>query len=314
MIDILDSIYSYLKPNNTKLTSLFYSSLRYLTRLSAILILPLYFYLTKNNKRFRLSTAEKTSARIIVSLTTFPGRINQVWLVIETILRQTKKPDLIILYLSKCQFPGKQALPKKLLSQEKRGLNIIFVQNDLKSHKKYFYSIKTYPNDFIITIDDDIFYRTKMIENLYNDSLKYPRTVIAQYCKKMTYNNNILSEYCKWTELERETSPTYNNFFGSGGGTLFPPKSLLKDITNENLFMSLCPTADDIWLNAMCRVNKVKIRKANCSNLFLPIINGDKETLDQINNGMNQNDIQITKVTEYYKKTLNQNIFSENYN
>ena len=54
--------------------------------------------------------------------------------------------------------------------------------------------------------------------------------------------------------------------------------------------------------------------KANCSNLFLPIINGDKETLDQINNGMNQNDIQITKVTEYYKKTLNQNIFSENYN
>ena len=43
--------------------------------------------------------------KIIVSLTSFPGRINEVWICIESLMRQTFKPDAIELWLSLKQFP-----------------------------------------------------------------------------------------------------------------------------------------------------------------------------------------------------------------
>ena len=54
--------------------------------------------------------------KLIVSLTSFPARINTVHQVIESLLNQTKKADKIILWLAPEQFPnGEKDLPEKLL-------------------------------------------------------------------------------------------------------------------------------------------------------------------------------------------------------
>ena len=45
--------------------------------------------------------------KIIVSLTSFPGRINEVWICVESLMRQTFKPDAIELWLSLRQFPDR---------------------------------------------------------------------------------------------------------------------------------------------------------------------------------------------------------------
>ena len=45
-------------------------------------------------------TTEKRDTRLIVSLTSFPARIKTVHQTINTLLRQTVKPDHIILWLS----------------------------------------------------------------------------------------------------------------------------------------------------------------------------------------------------------------------
>ena len=51
-------------------------------------------------------------------------------------------------------------IPDNLLGYyNKKQLEIIFVEEDLRSHKKYYYAFKEYQNDIIITIDDDIFIR-----------------------------------------------------------------------------------------------------------------------------------------------------------
>lgn len=57
-------------------------------------------------------------------------------MVIETILSQSIKPDKVILYLSKVQFPRlEEDLPDSLLNMKARGLDIRFVEGDIRSHK-----------------------------------------------------------------------------------------------------------------------------------------------------------------------------------
>ena len=60
--------------------------------------------------------------RIIVSLTSYPPRINSVHKVIESLYRQTVPADEIVLYLSLDEFPEtKQDLPETLRSLDGRG-------------------------------------------------------------------------------------------------------------------------------------------------------------------------------------------------
>ena len=74
---------------------------------------------------------------LIVSLTSFPGRINDVWQVIESLKRQTVKPSKIILWLSLEQFPSKNQIPKSLTKIEDDLFSIRLVDEDFRSHKKY---------------------------------------------------------------------------------------------------------------------------------------------------------------------------------
>ena len=74
------------------------------------------------NKKFeKIGISEESS--IIVSLTSFPERINTVWLTIVTLLSQTLKPKKVLLWLAKSQFEGIE-LPDNLKRLEKYGLEI----------------------------------------------------------------------------------------------------------------------------------------------------------------------------------------------
>ena len=130
---------------------------------------------------------EQVPKELIVSMTSHPARINNVALVVETIYKQTRLPDKVILWLGESRFPGKYAdLPKELvkLATDKK-LDVRWCDDvDLKPHTKYFYAFKEYPDALIITVDDDILYHPKLIENLYNsyglnilDKSKIPVTI-----------------------------------------------------------------------------------------------------------------------------------------
>lgn len=64
--------------------------------------------------------------------------------------------------------------------------------------------------------------------------------------------------------------------------------------------MEKCKFADDVWLNTMCRLNKKKIIVINNLFSYLPILNFSNSKLVAINNGQNQNDVQISNLREYY--------------
>lgn len=302
MIDFLDRLYSILDKNKILEKIRFYGALHRISRLSANIIVPIYFLLTKHNKQYSLEPYAKSEGRIIVSLTTFPVRIRRIWLVIETLLRQTQKPDKIILWLSKEQFPSFDLLPKRLMKQRDRGLEIRLMDGDIRSHKKYYYTLQEFPNDYMLTVDDDVFYRSTMVEDMSDYSHRYPMSVISQNSRKMQWIEDKIESYSLWPIIKEETSPNLFSFFVQGGGTLFPPFAMDPDVLNLNLSVSLTPIADDVWLNAMCRLKGTKIIKTSYFTNMLPVLYLYNETLESLNCGMKQNDVQLLAVREYYIK------------
>lgn len=237
---------------------------------------------------------------VIVSFTSFPARIQEVWQVVECMLRQSYCPKKVILWLSKEQFPQVDDIPVSLRKREGECFNIRLVEEDIRSHKKYYYVSREYPDSLVLLIDDDIYYPTDMIERLIKMYNIHQNAVICQYGYILKYDSQkSLLPYNEWKKVYSENEDP-NFFFGSGGGTLFKPSSLYEDLINKDLFLQLTPTADDIWLNAMVRLVGLKCVMIK-SGLILPItISGKKFNLCNENVGQGMNDVQIFNVRKYY--------------
>lgn len=306
MTDFFCNIYSLIRSQYQLLERIrFNSVLRVIVRNSANILLPLYYKLTANCKHYALQSAEANGTKVIVSLTTFPARIGKVWLVVETMMRQSVKPDKIILWLSEEQFPTLDTLPKQLLSLRQRGLEIRLCPQDIRSHKKYYYTLKEYPEDIMITIDDDIFYHSKILENLLLKHKENPSAVVATHTHIIKFNDNT-SQLLPYAQWERNVRTDSNLFLCSGGGTLFPPHSLYKDITNLRLALQLCPKADDVWLNAMAYLAHTNIIRSSFWCIPLPILNRHNVNLSTTNIGLGENDKQINALKNYYAKSQEQ--------
>lgn len=243
---------------------------------------------------------------IIISLTSFPRRINKVWITIITLLQQSLKPQKVILWLSKDQFPTTKVLPEELLKLTKKGLEIRFVEGDMKSHKKYYYAFKEFPDTPILLVDDDIIYHSKMAEELYKHFTS--RKVHFGYGYQMRRDGNCrILQYNDWKHLSHK-SRNKDLFFGSGGGTLMIPSTMYKDCLREDLFIELCPKADDVWLNAMARLSGLVLEKVR-NESGVPVLINQNKRLSESNVGLSENDNQIENINSYYHKELKRLVF-----
>lgn len=262
--------------------------------------------------KFIYSSKESMSGSksdVIVSLTSFPKRINSLWMVIECLLRQTVAPSKIILWLSELQFPDKENLPSKLIEQQGRGLEIRFVPDDLRSHKKYYYTFLEFPDSPVILADDDILYSPTLIEELLQDFA--PGKIHCSYGSYITRNQDgTLKPYNQWSKKPQKTN-FEDFFFGTGGGTLMIPSDLSEDRCRNEIFTKLCPLADDVWLNAMARINNLSVIKVRTEPI-IPVKIKDNETLADSNLSAKStinNDTQIQDVNSYYLAISGKNIF-----
>jgi hypothetical protein len=272
-----------------------------MTRQTANILLPVSFRMFPSKTVLPLST----QPNLIVSLTSFPARIDKLWMVIECMFRQTVLPNKILLWLSKEQFPSMEDVPARLKAYQTRGLDIQLVENDYRSHKKYLYTLQQYPNDILITIDDDLFYRSTMIEELMAGHEKQPEAIMAHYTHNIQYDKDTILPYNQWQNNVTEGD---HLFFGSGGGTLFPAHSLHKDVCAIETALQVCPNADDVWLNGMARLAMAKIIHTSRHSVLLPILNRHKPMLSSTNL-KGGNDVQIQQLTDYCINAFNKNPF-----
>lgn len=335
---------------------------------------------------------------VIVSLTTFTPRVDDLIFVIYSILNNTYLPERAVLALSEEDFPYKELnIPSLVIDLLKKfpAYEILWVDN-IRSYKKLIPVLSKYSDKTIITIDDDIYYNNRFIENLMMEHVLFPDTVIAsrghlikfageaeaslnsksttddkdispekgssttrenkkeefnklnqlevletletpkileypnsqkypEYSMYSKYHESLKSSEIIDTEAAQNRVLPYNSWkrntklpFASHfilptgcGGILYPPGSLYQDTRNQDLFMKLAPSCDDLWFWAMSTLNgfKKKIIRSRFdlihTDIATEIGSNDKPTLMKINyiNGDN-NDIQFRHILDYYPKLM----------
>lgn len=250
---------------------------------------------------------------VIVSLTSFPARINTVWMVVESLKNQTLRPMKIILWLSKEQFPTKQDIPNSLWECEDSLFEVRIVDGDIRSHKKYYYVLQEYPDKSFVTCDDDIYYHPKMLQKLVETGKRYQCCIIANDTAEMKWDGEgNLKSYKDWGRDPKAYSS--KNLVQIGiGGVLYPPHCLCNYVTRMDLFTRLAPLADDLWLSLMARLNGTPVIQAPDYALPLPI-ESNAPTLSSENNGNNMNDQQIIKMREWLQQEGLEDVYSSDYN
>lgn len=274
-------------------------------------IYALYESIKKHSYEDMLALRSKD---ITVSLTSYPGRISYVHSVIENIAAQTLKPKRVLLWLAKPQFPnGKDDLPQNLLDCVNRGeVEIRWCDEDLRSHKKYFYTMQEYPDDIVITVDDDLVYPSDMIFNLYQSYLAFPDCVSGMrvHVIGLDRKNKKIINYSSWMkQFDWEILTPSSQFFATtGAGCLFPPGSVDSHAFNKEKIFELCPFADDIWVNFMVLAKGVKTVCA-VKNFGLRYSAPQEDSLFIYNSANNKNEEQFNAVKDWLEKDFGENYF-----
>ena len=260
--------------------------------------IPVYnWYKQHPSKHYGLNEINREQ-KIIVSLTSYPKRINTVWLTIETLLRQTIKPDKVILWLADDQFDGMESLPSELLNLQKRGLTIRFCDN-LRSHKKYFYVMQEYPEDIIILADDDMFYPYDTIKQLMKMHKKFPNDICTMTAQVMAPSFEAMPSVWRNPMLKEKFVHSDQIQVFTGSGSLYPPHSFSNEVFDENKINEICPYADDLWLTFMAKCNNTKITARYPWTAFPIMIYGtSEESLWQVNATGGNNDKQWKALLE----------------
>ncbi|MCC8192287.1 MAG: glycosyltransferase [Ruminococcus sp.] len=249
-----------------------------------------------------INLEEDRQEKIIVSLTSYGERVKTVYLCIKSLMLQTVKPDKIILYLG--TDVTKDQLNEELLSLCKYGLEIRYNCCDIKPHKKYYFSMQEFPDDIVITVDDDVVYEKSLIKSLLKGSEKFPKAVICKRARIITRDENgELLPYAGWALCNDRKMKERMDLLPTGaGGVLYPPKSISSEAFNIEKINKYGLYADDIWL-------KLMEVKAGTPVVFVkPMIDSLAETPNSQANALNkenvdhgQNDYYISELEKLFQ-------------
>ena len=251
----------------------------------------------------------KREVPLIVSLTSYEERFDDLVISLYSLLNQTIKPDKIILWLSDnlCL----NDVPYDITRFIKNGLEIRFVK-DIGSYTKAIYAFKEFSKSIIVTADDDIYYPKDWLQKLYYSYIAHTEDIQVHRAHRVRIKDKRIAPYESWTKHVEEESARFDNFLTGVGGVLYPPNCFSKEVLREDVFLKFAPYADDVWFWVMSLVHNRKIRIVKNHNSvlyctdFLGQIMQNRRSLYKINS-KGQNDKQLDELLKLY----GQNVYSK---
>ena len=196
--------------------------------------------------------------KVIVSLTSFPAAIPYAKDAVKSILAGNTLPDKVVLYLTFSQFKdSKIPLELMALANNNQLFEIRNYKEDIRSYRKLIPALKDFPNDIIVTIDDDVSYHKDMLRDLLHLHKQIPDVIIANRAKKIKLN----APYRQWKKYRwyhfftNRLHFSFKNIQTGVGGVLYPPNSLSQEMMGSDIFKEIAPTTDDIWFWAAAVAN-----------------------------------------------------------
>lgn len=189
------------------------------------------------------------SERVIVSMTSYPGRIGNVGKAIYLLLmKQTRKPDEIHLWLAEPEFPNREKdLPQELqLIFDLDNVFLHWLPKNTYCHKRHEYFNIAKEDDCIFIVDDDTYYANNLIETVMKTHDKHPDAVIC-------YNRASYHKY-KGKHILYPISPLGGPYINVGrinGNSMFPFKVMPKAVYakgNIETRDQCTPICDESWI------------------------------------------------------------------
>lgn len=196
---------------------------------------------------------------LIVSVTSHPPRFGTLHLSLGCLLDQSVRPDRVLLWIAR---EDVDRLPESVTSLKDRGLQIA-ICDEMGPFKKLVPALEQYPEAYVVTADDDLYYPRRWLETLTEASDGC--TIVCHIAHRPRLDRDgRFAPYAEWRKNVQDQAarrPSPDIMPTSGSGVLFPPGSLDPIVTERSRFLALCPTGDDLWYHWTARLNGTPARK-----------------------------------------------------
>lgn len=227
-------------------------------------------HLAREDKRLKKETARQIMSLpdsmiggqikdddFVLSLTSYGERVeSSLPYALYSLATQTVRPKKIAVYLDREHWSDEK-LPSLLRKLQSVGVEFNYCE-DLRSHTKLIPALVQYPNNPIITFDDDMYYNSDCLSwmtEAYQKSDK--KTILGQWGAIPEMKNGKFIPYNDWKDCKNGDEHSPISFFGCSG-VCYPPHVFDEEILKKELFLKLCPIADDIWFWAMEERQQIK--------------------------------------------------------
>lgn len=200
----------------------------------------------------------------IVAVASYGKRIATFSKMLETLLMQDTYAFKTVVILPESDFPHKFVdLPADVLYLlDALDAEVLWAQEDFKSHNKYYWPLKKYPETTLITLDDDCYYPGDVIKTLWNAHEQYANCVVALRTHRMKFSTKgTILPYDDW-EYDQQSvlnTPSAQLFPTGVGGVLYPAAVFGNQLLQPKLIKDLCLGADDIWLKFNTALTHTKV-------------------------------------------------------
>lgn len=276
-------------------------------------------YMKKKRRAFERRSAQRSALRaverfpmvgqrsahplpgpLVISLTSYAKRFATLHLTLRSLLDQTVAADQIALWVSP---DDHDALPDavKLLTLD--GVSIRKTK-DIRSYTKLVPALHAFPEAFILTADDDIYYPPTWVETIVNAAMNAPGSVIARRAHMAVVSRSGETlPYTRWGHAVTDEADA-----GAGlailptgvGGVLYPPRVLGDEVFNEQAFLDICPYADDLWFFWMELIGGVGRYRVGEARKFVAWPSTQETGLLNENLHLGRNDTQRAAIEKRY--------------
>ena len=184
-----------------------------------------------------------------------------------SLMAQSVAPDRVDLWIAGSD---RASLPDDVTGLQAHGLSIHSC-DDLRSYKKIIPTLVLGDAGFLVIADDDVFYPRLWLECLVRSRRLDRNEVVCGRAHRirLDQDGNPLPYRCWESEIpEGAGSPLV---FPTGiGGVLYEPGMFHPDVTRADLFQTLCPDLDDLWLYWMAMMKGATFRKIGAGSARSP--------------------------------------------
>jgi hypothetical protein len=196
--------------------------------------------------------------RVVVSFTTIPGRINNIRKTIDSIGKQSVRPDIIYLNLPEvCRRQKHKPYVVPDFLRDNTSVHILKMDYDYGPSMKLLPVLdhESDPGTAIITVDDDHEYDKRFIETLLHYEKKFPDCALGFN----GWNISPLIEQNRYEFIEENLEePVKADVLEGYRGVLYKKRFFDKTIFDYRGFPEAAHRVDDVWISAHLARNGIE--------------------------------------------------------